>query len=299
MPGVEIHPTAVVDPSAELGEGVVIGPHAVIGARVTIGAGTTVGAGAQIYGPTTLGRENRVFPMASLGFEPQDLKYHGEEVFLEVGDRNQFREHCTIHRGTGKGGGVTRIGNDSLFMVYAHVAHDCQVHDRTLFVNNATLAGHVTVEDDATIGAFTSVHQFCRVGRHAYLGGYTVLTMDALPFAKTVGQKPVCYGLNSIGLERKGVDADSIRCLKRAFRMLLRSGLNLGDASDRIRKELGSDSNVEELLTFIATSERGVVKGRPGRRGERGGGAGRADADSGAEEGYSEDEAGDGNGADA
>src|SRR5436305_1839145 len=184
-----VHPTAVVDPSASLGPGVTIGPHAVVGARVEIGAGTEVGAGAVIEGPARIGRDNRISPLAALGTPPQDLKFAGEEVFLEVGDRNQFREFATVHRGTAKGGGTTRIGDDNLFMVYTHVAHDCQVGSRTVFANNATLAGHVEVHDDATVSAFTSVHQFCRVGCHAYVGAYTVVVMDALPFVKTVGQK--------------------------------------------------------------------------------------------------------------
>jgi UDP-N-acetylglucosamine acyltransferase len=266
-----IHPTAVVDPGAELGEGVTVGPHAVVGAQVVLGDGTEVGAGAQVRGPTRLGRDNRVFPLASVGLEPQDLKYGGEEVFLEVGDRNQFREFSTLHRGTGKGGGVTRIGSDNLFMVYCHVAHDCQVGSRTVFVNNATLAGHVTVEDDATIGAFSSIHQFCRVGRHAYIGGYTVLTLDALPYAKTVGQKPRCYGLNTIGLERKGLPPEAIARLQRALRTLLRSGLPTAEALAQMRADFPDDPHVAHLADFVASSGRGVVKAIPGRRGSRGG----------------------------
>lgn len=266
----QIHPTAVVDPSAEL-EDVVVGPQAVIGARVRIGAGTEVGAGAQVHGPTTLGRDNRISPMAAIGFDPQDLKFRGEEVFLEVGERNHFREFSTIHRGTGKGGGVTRIGDDNLFMAYSHVAHDCQVGSRTVFVNSATLAGHVAVEDDATIGAFSSVHQFCRVGRHAYIGGYSVITLDALPFAKTVGQKPLCYGLNTIGLSRKGFAAEEIQRLERAFRLLLRSHLPTEEALAAIRVELAGDAAVAHLAAFVEGSERGVIKAVPGRRGARGG----------------------------
>ncbi|HRC85731.1 MAG TPA: acyl-ACP--UDP-N-acetylglucosamine O-acyltransferase [Thermoanaerobaculia bacterium] len=266
------HPTAVIHPGAELAEDVVVGPHAVIGEGVVIGPGCEIGAGAQIQGPTELGRENRVFAMAAIGFEPQDLKFRGELVRLEVGDRNQFREFSTLHRGTGKGGGVTRVGSDNLFMTGSHVGHDCQVGSRTIFVNNATLAGHVSVEDDATIGAFSSVHQFCRVGRHAYIGGYTVLTQDALPYVKTTGQKPVCYGLNSIGLRRKGVPEESVQRLSKALRVLLRSGLNLGQALEELRRELAADPYVAHLVSFIEGSERGVVKGLPGRRGARGGG---------------------------
>jgi UDP-N-acetylglucosamine acyltransferase len=212
--------------------------------------------------------------MAAVGFEPQDLKYGGEDVFLEVGDRNHFREFCTIHRGTGKGGGVTRIGSDNLFMAYSHVAHDSQVGDRTVFVNNATLAGHVEVGDDATIGAFSSVHQFTRVGRHAYIGGYSVVTMDALPFVKTVGQKPLCYGLNTIGLKRKGLDSDVVTRLSQAVKILLRSGLNTSQALERIETELAGCEEVAYLVAFVRSSRRGVIKAVPGRRGGRGGGAG-------------------------
>lgn len=266
-----IHPMAQVDPGAVLGEGVRVGPFAVIGDGVEIGDGTEVGANAQIYGPTKIGRKNRIFPNACIGFEPQDLKYQGEEVRLEIGDRNQFRECCTIHRGTAKGGAVTRIGSDNLFMVYTHVAHDCQVGSRTIFANNATLAGHVEVHDDASISAFTSVHQFCRVGRHAYVGGYSVVTMDALPFAKTVGLKPAFYGLNSIGLKRKGFDPESIKRLEQAMRLLVRSGLNTAQALERIRAELSGDEAVDYLVSFIETAKRGVHKSRP--RGGRSGGA--------------------------
>jgi UDP-N-acetylglucosamine acyltransferase len=243
----------------------------VIGARVSIGDGSSVGAGAQVQGPTRIGRDNRIFPMAAIGFEPQDLKFGGEEVFLEIGDRNQFREFTTMHRGTGKGGGVTRIGDDNYFLAYAHVAHDCQVGSRTLFVNGATLAGHVSVEDDATIGAYSSVHQFCRVGRHAYIGGYTVLTLDALPFCKTVGHKPLCYGLNTIGLKRKGFDDEAVKRLGKALRLLLRSKLPLAEALARMRSELAGEEAVEYLARFVESTERGVVKALPGRRGGRGG----------------------------
>lgn len=273
----KIHPSAVVDPSAELADGVAVGANAVIGARVVIGEGTEIGAGAHVHGPTRIGRYNRIFPMAAIGFEPQDLKFGGEDVFLEVGDRNQFREFCTIHRGTGKGGGVTRIGSDNLFMVYSHVAHDCQVGSRTIFVNNATLAGHVDVEDDATIGAFSSVHQFCRVGCHAYIGGYSVITMDALPYLKTVGQKPLCYGVNSIGLKRKGFADEAVERLSKAVRLFLRSGLNVGDALVELKRAHGGDPNVDHLIAFVEGSKRGVIKGLPGKkRSARGGGGGEA-----------------------
>lgn len=265
-----IHPTAVVDPSAELADGVKVGPYAVIGARVVIGAGTEVGASAQIQGPSRIGAGNRIHPHAAIGFEPQDLTYHGEEVFLEIGDRNQFREFTTVNRGTAKGGGVTRIGDDNLFLTYSHVGHDAQVGSRTVFVNNATLAGHVEVHDDATIGAFSAVHQFCRVGRHAYVGGYTVVTMDALPYVKTVGIKATCYGLNAIGLRRKGVGREAIRRLELAMRLLLHSSFNTSQAVAEMRRELAGEPEVDYLIDFVSASKRGFIKRLPGHRAGRG-----------------------------
>jgi UDP-N-acetylglucosamine acyltransferase len=268
----DIHPTAVVDPGAQLADGVVVGPHAVVGAGVTIGAGTHVGAGAYVQGPTTIGGDNRIFPHAVIGTDPQDLKFRGEETRLEIGDRNHFREFCTVHRGTAKGGGLTRVGSDNLFMAYAHVAHDCNVGSRTIFANGATLAGHVEVQDDASISAFSAVHQFCRVGRHAYIGGYSVIVQDALPFVKTVGHKPAVYGLNRIGLERKGFGDETIQKLDKAVRLLTRGGLHLGDAVARLREESGDDPEVVYLADFVASAERGVIRGMPGRKGARGGG---------------------------
>jgi UDP-N-acetylglucosamine acyltransferase len=267
-----IHPSAVVDPGAELGAGVTVGANAVIGPGVAIGDGSEIGAGAQIQGPgTRLGAENRVFPYACIGFEPQDLKFEGEESRLLIGDGNHFREFTTVHRGTGFGGGLTSIGSGNLFMAYSHVAHDCHVGSRCILVNCATLAGHVTVDDDVTIGAFSAVHQYTRVGRHAYIGGYTVLTMDALPYVKTVGQKPVCYGVNSIGLRRKGMAPEVRKRIGDAMKILLSSGLNTTQALERIRAELAGHDEIDYLLEYVASSKRGVVKGAPGKRGERGG----------------------------
>jgi UDP-N-acetylglucosamine acyltransferase len=276
-----VHPPAVVDPSAELGDGVVVGPLAVVGPRVVLGPGCEVGGQAQVQGPSRFGSGNRIFPHACVGFEPQDLKYRGEDVFLEVGDGNHFREFTTVHRGTAGGGGVTTIGGGNLFMAYSHVAHDCHVGDRTVFVNGATLAGHVEVGDDAVIGAYSAVHQFCRVGRHAYVGGFTVVTMDALPFAKTVGQKATYYGLNTIGLRRKGFGRDAIARLEEAMKLLVHSGLNTRQAIERIAEELGGEPEIEYLLDYLRGARRGVVKSPPGRRGERGAGTAGDEGDDG------------------
>ena len=270
----DIHPSAVVDPAAELAAGVTVGPYAVIGSQVVLGKGTKVGSGAQVYGPSVLGEENRIYPHACVGFEPQDLKYEGGETRLEVGSRNIFREFCTIHRGTEGGGGLTTIGDDNLFMAYTHVAHDCHVGNRTVFSNAATLAGHVDVDDDSTIGAFSAVHQHCRVGQHAYIGGYSVITRDALPWVKTVGIKPACYGVNTIGLERKGFDEKAIKLLSSAMRILLRSRLNTAQAVERLQEEYGDEAEIEYLIDFLNTSQRGVITALPGRQGDRGGGSG-------------------------
>ena len=270
-----IHPTAVVDPSAIVGEGVRIGPYAIVGAGVELGEGTEVGASAQVHGPTKIGCRNRIFPHATVGFDPQDLTFKGEPTRLEVGDRNIFREFCTIHRGTAKGGSLTTIGDDNLFMVYTHVAHDCHVGNRTIFANCATLAGHVDVEDDATISAFSAIHQFCRVGRHAYIGGYSVITKDALPYVKTVGQKPLCYGVNTIGLARKGFSKEAIEVVNAAIKVVIGSKLNTSQALARLEAEYAGQPDADHLIAFLNASQRGVIKGRPGRgRGARGGGEG-------------------------
>ena len=273
-----IHPLAQVDPGAILGDDVRVGPFAVIGPGVEIGDGTEVGAGAQIQGPTRIGRGNRIFPQTAIGFDPQDLKYRGEPVRLEIGDHNTIREFCTVSRGTAAGGAVTRIGSHNLLMAYVHIAHDCQLGDRTVFANLATLAGHVEVHDDATVGAFCTVHQFARIGRHAYLGAYTVMSKDALPFVKTVGVKPACYGINTIGLKRKGFDSGQLARLGRAFRLLARSGLNTRQALARMREDLAGDPEVAHFIAFIESSQRGVITSVP-----RGMGRGMAE-DAGEEE---------------
>jgi len=262
-----IHPLAWVDPSAVLADGVTVGPFARIGAEVVIGEGTEVASGAQIQGPTRIGSSNRIHPHACVGTDPQDLKFAGERVCLEIGDRNQIREHVTIHRGTGKGGGLTRIGDDNLFMVYSHVAHDCRVGSRVIFANNATLAGHCEVDDDAIVGAFSALQQYGRIGRHAYIGGYSRLLADALPYVKTVGMRPAVLGVNRIGLQRKGFDADRIAGIVRAFRIYLRSGLNSGAAIERLSVEMPDNPDVAYLVDYVRSARRGVIRALPGRRG--------------------------------
>jgi len=259
----EIHATAIVDSKAELADGVVVGPYAVIEAEVEIGRDCLVGPFCRIAGPTTIGARNRFESHCSVGAPPQDLKYAGEATRLEIGDGNVFREFVTLHRGTPDGGGLTRIGGDSLFMAYAHIAHDCQVGSKTIFANSATLAGHVEVGDGSTIGAFSAVHQFCRVGEHAFLGGFTVATKDCLPFMRTVGSRPAkCYGPNTIGLERKGYSGDRRSALKSLWRHLRSPKLTTSEAVERIREELGGQEDVEIVLEFIASASRGVILSR-------------------------------------
>jgi len=257
---VKIHPTAIVDPSAELADGVEVGPYAVIEGGAVIGEGTSVGPFCRITGHVAMGARNHLESHCSIGAPPQDLKYGGEPTRIVIGDGNVFREFVTFHRGTPGGGGVTRVGNDSLFMAYSHVAHDCQVGSRIIFDNCGTLAGHVEVGDDAVVGAFTAVHQFCRVGEHAFLGGFTVVTKDCLPYMKTVGGRPAkCYGPNTIGLERKGFSEERRNALKRLWRLLHNPKLPTAEAIDRARNELAGEPDVEAVLDFIATSKRGVI----------------------------------------
>ncbi len=265
----EIDPTALVHARAEIGEGTTIGPHATVGPHVRLGANCTIGASAIVEGWTEIGDDTNIFPFASIGLIPQDLKFRGEQSQLIIGRRNIFREFVTIHRGTRGGGGVTSIGDRNVFMAYVHVAHDCHVGNDTIFGNLATLGGHVTVEDCANISAGSAVHQFCRVGRHAFVGGYSVVTKDALPFAKTVGNRARIYGLNTIGLMRRGFSPDVISKLKRSFRYLLQSKLNTTSALQQIERDRSlACAEVQYLLDFIRTSQRGVILRRATRRAE-------------------------------
>lgn len=260
-----VHETAIVDPGARLGEGTVIGPFATIGPNVTIGQRCRVGASAVIDGTTEIGDDTEIYPFASIGLAPQDLKFKGEPTRLVIGRHNVVREFVTIHRGTAGGGGVTSIGDNNLFMAYAHVAHDCHVGSHTIFGNGATLGGHVTVEDFAAISAYSGVHQFCRVGKYAFIGGYTVVTRDALPYAKTVGNRARIYGLNSIGLARRGFSSELISKLRRAYRQLLQH--NTSRALELIERDPTLRApEVSYLVNFITSAKRGVILRRPSRR---------------------------------
>jgi UDP-N-acetylglucosamine acyltransferase len=255
-----VHPSAVVSPRAELGEGAHVGPFCTVGDEARLGARVRLESHVVVDGRTEVGEDTHVFPFASLGLAPQDLKYRGEPAETRVGRRNRIREFVTVHRGTEGGGMLTSIGDDCLVMAQAHVAHDCHVGDGVIMANAATLAGHVTVEDGANVGAYSGVHQFCRVGREAYVGGYSVVVKDALPFALTVGNHARCYGLNTVGMKRRGYPQETVEALHHAFRLLLSSKLNTTQALARIRGELGGSPEVAELVRFIESSQRGVVK---------------------------------------
>ena len=255
-----IHPSAVVSPRAEVGEGSYVGPYCTVGDEVRLGLRVRLESHVVVDGRTEVGDETHVFPFASIGLEPQDLKYRGEPAETRIGKRNRIREFVTVHRGTEGGGMLTAVGDDCLVMAQAHVAHDCIVGSRVIMANAATLAGHVTVEDGANVGAYSGVHQFCRVGREAYVGGYSVVVKDALPFALTVGNHAKCYGLNTVGMKRRGYPRETAEALHHAFRLLLASKLNTTQALSAIREEVRGPREVEELLRFIETSERGVVK---------------------------------------
>src|SRR5215212_6070727 len=255
-----IHPTAVVSPSARLGFDCFIGPYCIIGDEVELGDSVRLESHCVVDGRTAIGAGTQVFPFVSIGLASQDLKYKGEPSETHIGERNKIREFVTIHRGTAGGGMLTKTGNDCLIMAQAHIAHDCIIGDGVIMANAATLAGHVVIEDRANIGAYSGVHQFCRIGKEAYIGGYSVVVKDALPFALTVGNHAKCYGLNTVGMKRRGYPAETVEALHHAFRLLLSSKLNTTQALARIREEIRASAEVGELLRFIETSERGVVK---------------------------------------
>ena len=256
-----IHRTAIIDPSAQVPESCSIGPYCVVGADVELGENCELMSHVVIHGAATIGANNRFFPFCAIGIEPQDLTYKGEKTSVSIGDNNVLRECVTINRGTAKGGGTTRIGSHTLIMAYSHVGHDSVIGDRAMLVNGATLAGHVTVEEWAVVGALCPVHQFVRIGAHSYIGGGTVVTQDVLPFAKCVTPRHTkTYGLNSVGLERRGFSRDRIRKIHRAFRVLLNSKLNTTQALEKLRSEGDQGEDVAMLLRFIEGAERGIVK---------------------------------------
>jgi UDP-N-acetylglucosamine acyltransferase len=256
-----VHPTAIVDPKARLAETAEIGPYCIIGPDVEIAAGTRLMANVYVEGPTWIGEENIFYPYSTVGVAPQDLKYKGETAETRIGSRNKIREFVTIHRGTQGGGLITRIGDDNLLMAYVHVAHDSQVGNGAILGHGATLAGHVTVCDYANIGAYSGIHQYCRVGRNAIIGGYSVITQDVLPFSSTVSERENhIFGANKVGLERRGFATGRIEELQTAFRLLSRAGLNTSQAIERIRAEVPSSPELEELMEFIHSGKRGFVK---------------------------------------
>ncbi len=254
-----IHPTAVIALGAELDPGVVVGPYAVIGPHVRVGAGTRVGPHAVVEGRTTIGRDNRIFQFASVGAEPQDLKYRGEDSRLEIGDRNIVREFATLNRGTTGGGMVTSIGSDTLVMNYAHVGHDCRVGDHCVLANGATLAGHVQIGDYVIVGGLAAIHQFVRVGESALLSGGAMVIHDVPPFCNASGDRARLRGINLIGLKRRGFDAERVRAIKRAYRLLFVSGASFADARERVTSELAGSPDVELILDFLTHSSRGVT----------------------------------------
>jgi len=257
----QIHPSAVVHPGARLGAGVRVGPYCVIGEEVEIEDGCELMAHIFMEGPLRVGPGNRFFPYSSIGVVPQDLKFQGERSETIIGRENTFREFVTVHRGTAGGGGVTRIGDHNLVMAYTHIAHDCRVGSHAILANGTTLAGHVIVEDYAVIGAFSGVHQFCRVGQHCLIGGYSVITQDVLPFSKTVSRTAVrTYGINTVGLERRGFPPERRRKIRQGIRLLTGSKLNTSQALEKLREAAADSEDLQELIRFVESSQRGVIK---------------------------------------
>jgi UDP-N-acetylglucosamine acyltransferase len=256
-----VHPTAIVDPGARVDAAAEIGPYCVIGPEVEIGARTRLMANVYLEGPTTIGEDNLFYPFSSIGVASQDLKYHGERAETRIGHRNRIREFVTIHRGTEGGGLVTSIGNDCLLMTYAHVAHDCLIGDHVILGNSVGLAGHVIVEDWADVAPFSGVHQFCRIGKHAFVGPYSVIKQDVMPYSLTSHKPEVAvFGANSIGLQRRGFTPVAVESLQTAMRLLTRAQLNTSQAIERIRAEVTPCPEIDELIEFIQASQRGVVK---------------------------------------
>ncbi len=255
-----IHESAIVADKAQIGDGCHIGPFCIVGDEVTLGDNVRLDSNIVVEGSTSIGDDTHVFPFVSIGLAPQDLKYASEPTGTEIGKRNQIREFVTIHRGTAGGGGVTKVGDDNLLMAQAHVAHDCQLGNEIIMANAATLAGHVEIADKASVGAYSGVHQFCRVGYEAFVGGYSVVVKDAMPFAIIQGNHATCYGLNRLGVKRRGYSKEIIEKLNHAFHLLLNAKLNTTQAVGKIREEIIDCKEVDLLVEFIESSKRGVVK---------------------------------------
>jgi UDP-N-acetylglucosamine acyltransferase len=257
-----IHPTAIIDNSSDISPEAEIGPYCIVGPNVQIGAGTILDSHVTIHGWTSIGERCHFYSHGSIGTDPQDLKYKGEPTYLKIGSENVFREFITLNRGTQGGHGITVIGNANFLMAYSHVAHDCTVGDHVIMANAATLAGHVSIGDHATVGAFSAVHQFCRIGPHAFIGGFSVVTRDALPFVRSVGSRNEAktYGINFIGLQRKGFSSQAIAELKQVYRILFRSKMNTGDALKKVKENQWTSAEVATLIEFIESSERGFIR---------------------------------------
>ncbi|HXX24474.1 MAG TPA: acyl-ACP--UDP-N-acetylglucosamine O-acyltransferase [Terriglobia bacterium] len=255
------HPTAIVHPRAKLACSVTVGAYSLIGENVELGEDCEVMSHCVLEGNTRMGRGNRIFPYASIGLAPQDLKYRGEPTQVEIGDNNTIREFVTIHRGTEEGDRATRIGSHNLLMAYVHIAHNCRLGSYVIMANGASLAGHVEIQDHASVGAFCGIHQFCRIGAYSFLGSYSVVNQDILPYSKTSAPRPLSVlGANRLGLERRGLNADDLKDLERAFRLLTRSKLNTTQALEAIESAALKSDHVRALVEFIRTSERGVAK---------------------------------------
>ena len=257
---VEVHPSAIVDRAAKLGKGVSVGPYSVIGPKVEVGEGTWIGAHVVLDGRIKIGRNNKIFHFASLGAPPQDKKYGGEDTAAEIGDGNTIREYVTINRGTAQDIGTTRVGNDNWIMAYVHLAHDCQIGNKTIFANACQLAGHVTVGDWAIFGATTLVHQFVHIGAHAFTGMGTYLPQDLPPYVTAAGNMAKPYGINSEGLKRRDFSPEAIAGLKRAYRTLYRSGLGLDEAKAELRAQVAACPPVKEIVEFLDRSKRGIIR---------------------------------------
>lgn len=255
-----IHPTAIIDPSAKLASSVEVGAYSIIGEGVEIGERTWIGPHVVIQGPCKIGAENKLFQFSSIGEIPQDKKFHGETSFLEIGDRNTIREFATINRGTEDGGGTTRIGDDNWLMAYIHIAHDCQIGSNTIFANNASLAGHAVIEDFVILGGFTLVHQFCKIGQHAFCGMGSAITKDIPPYLMVNGSPAHTHGLNSEGIKRKGFSKETLKALRDAYKIIYRANNTTEVAKEKLKPLATEHPEVENMLSFLEQSERGILR---------------------------------------